>query len=111
MNIEAIKYQYINIQKYLSIILIFLIVLSLCSYIYIINSTILNTVARQQDNREAARISSQISKLEYTYISLRGGINIDLAKSMGFEDNFSQVHFSNENQNVAGRLTLLGNEI
>jgi hypothetical protein len=81
------------------------------SYIYLINDSVINTVAREQNNKAIALISAEIGTMENSYISLRSDINIDLARSLGFDDNYSNVHFSSENGGVAGSLSLLGNEI
>lgn len=111
MIIETIKNKYENLRKYFSLVLSLLIVVTSCSYIVIVNNTVINTIAREQAIKETDAMNSEISKLENSYIVRRGGINIDFARSMGFEDNFSRVHFSNESGNVAGKLTLLPNEI
>ncbi len=98
-------------EKYLSIVLVFCILALSLSYIYFIKSSVFNTIARGQDNKEASRLLIERSRLEDSYIALKSNINLDMAHSFGFKDDFSKVHFSSESTNVAGNLSLLGNEI
>jgi hypothetical protein len=100
-----------NLQKYLSIVLaVFAIALSF-SYIYLVNSSVLNTVTREQNNKDISQLVIKISTLENSYMAKKSDLNIDKAYSLGFKDDFSKVHFSSENKNIGGNLSLLGNEI
>ncbi len=105
------KYFIDDIQKYLSVALFFCISMSVLSYVYFINSSVLNTVIREQNNKEISQMILRISSLENSYIKLKSDINIDMAYTLGFRDDFSRVHFSSENTNVAGNISLLANEI
>ena len=111
MDSHLSEYFIEEIRKSLSMILVFCIAILALFYVYFINSSVLNTVAREQDNKEILRVMARISWLENSYIGLKSGMNIDLARSLGFRDDFSQVHFSSESTNVAGNISFLGNEI
>ena len=105
------KYFIDNVQKYSSMVLLFCISILALSYVYFINSSVLNTVTREQNNKEISQMIARISSLENSYINLKSNINIDMAYTLGFRDDFSRVHFSSENTNVAGNISLRGNEI
>ena len=111
MNIYLSRYDIEDLQKYLSTVLAFFALMLIFSYLYFINSSVLNTVVREQNNKEISQTVLKISNLENKYIVLKSEMNIDMARSLGFKDDFSRVHFSSENTNVTGRLSLLGNEI
>ena len=62
--------------------------LFLCAgfYIYFINSTVHNTVTRQNLEREAGQLSLKIGTEEFQYITMRNSITLPLAYSLGFKD-------------------------
>ncbi len=105
------KYDIENIQKQMTMLLAFSILLLSASYIYFINSSVMNAVAREQDDRQIAELTGAVSRLENSYMDVKSGLNIDKAYALGFKDDYSKVHFSSERPNVAGNLSLLGNEI
>lgn len=100
-----------DIHRYLGPVLAFSVVLLLISYVYFLNSSVLNAMTREFDNKQIAQLALNLSDLENKYIALKSGINIDMARYLGFSDDFNRVHFSSESTNVAGNLSLLGNEI
>src|SRR3989344_6895701 len=63
-------------------------ILLLCSgfYIYFINTTIHNIVQRQNLEAEASKLTLAIGSQEFQYISMRNGVTLDLAYSLGFRD-------------------------
>ncbi len=63
-------------------------VLFLCAgfYMYFINSTIHNIVARQNLENEVSKLTLTIGSLEFQYISLRNAVTLDLAYSLGFKE-------------------------
>ncbi|MDO8493692.1 MAG: hypothetical protein Q7S19_04085 [bacterium] len=111
MNSYIEKYNTEDIQRYLSVVLVFSAIALSLFYIYLINSSILNTMSREQNNRQIAEVSAKLSGLENSYMARKSDLNIDMARTLGFKDDFSKVHFSSESPNVAGNLSLLGDEI
>lgn len=111
MDSYLTKYNIEDIQKYSTIVLAIFAVLLTFSYIYLVNSSVLNTVAREQNNKEISQMVIKISTLENSYMAKKSDLNIDMAYTLGFKDDFSKVHFSSENKNIGGNLSLLGNEI
>ncbi|MBI3632467.1 MAG: hypothetical protein HY225_03400 [Candidatus Vogelbacteria bacterium] len=111
MNYQTFKLYIEEYNRYISGILIFLILTLSVSYIYLINSSILNTVAREQNDKQISLMASDIAELENSYMNTRASLSIDMAKTLGFSDDFKKVHFSSETPNVTGSLTLLRDEI
>ncbi len=97
-------------REYISIFLIISVVALCFSYFYFIYLSVLNTVARQQDDAQIAQMTSKISGLENSYMAKKSDINIEMAYSLGFQDDFDKVHFSNEKTITSGNLSLVGNE-
>lgn len=111
MNNYLSKYYIEDIQWYFSLVLVFCALVLSIFYIYLINSSVLNTVAREQNNKQISQMVIKLSSLENSYIARKRDLNIDMARSLGFEDDFSRVHFTGENTNTSGKLSLLGDEI
>lgn len=111
MNSQAIQINIDENRKYISMLLFFWVLGLFFLYIYFINSSVLDTIARQQNDKNIANLSSNIGILENEYMNARAGLNIDVARGLGFKDDFSKVHFSSENSNVAGTISLRGDEI
>ncbi len=111
MNSYITKYNIEENIKYMTIVLVFCTALLSFLYIYFINSSVLNAVAREQSNKEIASLVIKISGLENSYMAIKSELSIDKAHSLGFQDDYSKVHFSSESPNVAGNLSLRGNEI
>ena len=63
-------------------------ILFLCAgfYMYFINSTIHNIVTRQNLESEASTLTLTIGSEEFKYISMRNGVTLGLAYSLGFKD-------------------------
>jgi hypothetical protein len=55
-------------------------------YVYLVNATIMNVVAREQIETNISDLSTTIGTLEYKYISLKNAVTIDLAHAKGFTD-------------------------
>ncbi len=55
-------------------------------YLYFINTTIHNVVARQNLENEAGSITLSIGAKEFEYITKRNTVTLELAYSMGFKD-------------------------
>ncbi len=61
-------------------------------YVYLVNRTVMNVVAREQTGRTVATLSTSIGGLEFKYITLKDSITLDLAHEKGFMD-FSPTTF------------------
>lgn len=63
-------------------------ILFLCAgfYMYFINTTIHNIVTRQNLESESSKLTLAIGSEEFKYISMRNGVTLDLAYSLGFKD-------------------------
>ena len=104
----------INIEeygKYTSALLMFFVLCLSGLYIFLINSSVLSTMTRRQNDRNISIISSNVGVLENDYMNLRSRLDIDVAKELGFRDDFSKIHFSSENSSVAGSISLRSDEI
>ncbi|MBA3733207.1 hypothetical protein H0W91_02400 [Patescibacteria group bacterium] len=66
--------------------LVGVLLLSLAFYMYFINITIHNVVARQNLESEASTLTLSIGNQEFKYITLRNNITLPLALSMGFRE-------------------------
>jgi len=111
MNIYISEYFSEIFQKYLSAVLLFFAVFLCFSYIYMVNSLVFDAVTKQRNDREILRLTAEIGLLENAYFKKNSEINIDMARSLGFKDDFSKVHFSSENTRMTGNVSLLDNEI
>ncbi len=63
-------------------------ILAFCAmfYMYSINVTIRNVVARENLENKAAELTLTIGNKEFQYISLRNTVTLPLAYSLGFKD-------------------------
>lgn len=77
--------------------LIFLSVASLALYVYGVNATVRNTVARQNLESEIANISTHLGEMEFAYIGLRNKVSLNLAYERGFQDVVSPTFISRAN--------------
>ncbi len=64
--------------------LVFALVLFASLYAYLVNQTVWNVVARQKAEKSLTSLNSSTSQLESTYMAMKGGIDMTLAKSLGF---------------------------
>lgn len=60
-------------------------------YIYAVNATVHNTLARQTLQNEAANLSTHISEMEYNAITLKNNVSLDLALAHGFQEVTSPI--------------------
>lgn len=82
------------------------------SYIYFIQGSITKTVNVEVFEKNISQVSSEISRLETGYLGTKSGLNIDLALTSGFVEDFNKVNFANAGTGESrGRLTFLNNEI
>jgi hypothetical protein len=74
--------------------LAFLAVASLAIYVYGINATVRNTVARQNLEAEAANISTHLGEMEFAYIGLKNKVSLDVAYERGYQNVTSPTFIS-----------------
>ncbi len=55
-------------------------------YVYLVNATIMNIVARENAASQISELSSSVGTLEYKYMTLKNSVTIDLAHTKGFTD-------------------------
>ena len=82
-------------------------ILFLCAgfYMYSINTTIRNVVSRQNLENEATQLTLNIGTEEYKSISLRNGITLSLAHSLGFRDVSEKTFISRNTTSYVSYLT------
>jgi len=68
--------------------------IALVIYIYAVNTTIRNTIARQNLENEVAIVSTQLGDLEFSYIALKNKVSLDLAYTRGFKNVSSAQYVS-----------------
>lgn len=85
----------INNEKTIFWSLAGVLILAMGFYMYFINTTIHNTVARQNLEAEASSLSLSIGNKEFQYISKRNNVTLAMAHSLGYRDN-KQISYVNE---------------
>lgn len=60
------------------------LVLSIGSYVYLVNKTVRNIAQRQNNQSSIVSLSNDIARLESVYMTEKHAISIDQAKAMGF---------------------------
>jgi hypothetical protein len=91
---EAILEQIHNKEKTIFWSLLAVLVLCAGFYMYCVNATIHNVVARQNIETESSQLTLSIGSQEFKYIGMRNGINIQLAYSLGFKDVANKTYIS-----------------
>jgi hypothetical protein len=76
----------INREKTIFWTLMGALLLAMGFYMFFINTTIHNTVARQNLEAESSSLTLSIGNKEFQYISKRNNITLALAHSLGFKD-------------------------
>ncbi len=74
-------------------------------YIYFINATIHNVVARQTFEKQASALTVSIGSEEFQYITLENAITLPLAYSLGFKDVTNKTFISEEGLNQVSFLS------
>ena len=64
--------------------MVFAFVLMAGLYCYLINKTVWNVVSRQRMETQIASMHSSVGVLENSYISMKDGINLQMAHSLGY---------------------------
>jgi len=85
-------------------------ILAICGlfYMYSINVTIRNVVARQNLENKVSELSLSIGNKEFQYISLRNTVTLPLAYSLGFKDVKDKTYISRK---TVGYVSQSTNEI
>jgi hypothetical protein len=94
----------INLNKEKAIFwsLILGIFMTLSLYIYYINITVHNVVARQNLDNEAKELLVDVGNKEFEYISKKNSINLSSAFSLGFKETKVLAYISDKKaENVA----------
>jgi len=81
-------------------------VVSIFSYIVLVNKTVLNAVAKEKTENEIASLNSALSEKEFEYIAAKGKVTMDLAHAKGFVSASQKTSFATlakPAQNVAVR--------
>jgi hypothetical protein len=84
----------LNREKTIFRILIGTLILCAGLYIYFINTTVHNVVARQNLENEASQLTLSIGSKEFQYITKRNSVTLTLAYSMGFQDSEVKTYIS-----------------
>lgn len=85
MNSQAKVLSYDNrVRLFWTLVVLFVISLGL--YVYGVNATVRNTVVRQELEVHVSNLSLAISEMEFSYISLKNNVNIDIAYARGYQD-------------------------
>lgn len=73
-------------EKKVLLVLVGIIVSLLVLYVYFVNQTVWNIVARQDMTKTINDTSSDVATLEASYMSLSSSLTIDHAYTLGFKD-------------------------
>ena len=67
-------------------------------YVYLVNKTVHNVVARQATESQISNLSTTLSESEFQYISAKAGVNMQLASTLGFQAVSGDVQFVTREQ-------------
>ncbi len=81
------------------------LIISLISlYMYFVNQTVWNVVARQQTESATVSLNSKLGDLEFQYIAAKNNITLEVAQSMGYQSADQKVFVTrDQSANVALR--------
>ena len=63
-------------------------------YVYAVNATVRNTVARATLEQNTTSIASQIAEMEFSYIGEKNTISLQMAYARGFQNVTSPLYIS-----------------
>jgi hypothetical protein len=95
----------INREKTIFWTLVGILLLCIGFYMYCINSTVHNVVARQNLETEASQLTLSIGSEEFKYISKRNSITLAMAKSLGFREVSAKTFISKDSANQVSFLS------
>ena len=90
-------------------VLLGLIAVLLGAYVYLVNNSVFNIVARETALEKASNYATELAVLESRYIELSGNITLSLAYTLGFADASAESVFVREGETA--RFSLADNEI
>jgi hypothetical protein len=79
--------------------------LSICFYMYFINATVHNVVARQNLEAEASTLTLAIGNKEFKYITERNNVTLQVAYAMGFKDVTAKTFITKDSSKQVSYLT------
>ena len=94
----------LNREKTIFWTLFGVLLLSVGFYMYFINTTVHNIVIRQDLENEASKLTLTIGSEEFQYITLRNGVTLSLAYSLGFKDASVKTYISRKSDNTVAFL-------
>ena len=80
---------------------VFFIGLFALLYVYLINATVLNVVAREKATKQIASLTSQVSDLELVNTTYKNNLTLDKAKAEGFQESNHVTFVSRESGNLS----------
>ena len=88
MKTKALQNTFLNkiSSKALFFILSAVLLTIFAMYVYLVNKTIMNVVARESATQELSTLSGSLGELEFDYMALKNTVTLDLAYSEGFKD-------------------------
>jgi hypothetical protein len=92
--VEKVLQLHINREKQIFWTLAGILLLCAGFYMYCINATIRNVVARQNFESEATALTLSIGKQEFQYITMRNRVTLDVARSLGFNEVLATTYIS-----------------
>lgn len=95
----------LNKEKTIFWSLVGVLFFSLCFYMYFINATVRNVVARQNLEKEANSLTLAIGNKEFEYISKRNAVNLAMAYSMGFKETAVKQYIKTGDSNTVAYLS------
>ena len=60
------------------------IALLLCAYLFLVGSTVYNTLHRQRAEQSISALTAELSQTEFAYLAKEASITADLAGTLGF---------------------------
>lgn len=100
-QIEKIEYR----EKKAFWILFSVFVFFIMSYGFLLNSTMMNAVSKQNIGKEMISLGSEVNSLEFQYLNLKNSITLDLVKSKGFislsSEKFAVIDSSQKNLSLS----------
>ena len=75
-------------------VLVAISILSLCVYVYAINTIARNIASRQNLERQIVKTGAGLDSLEFAYIELKNSITLELALDYGFREVKSPLYVS-----------------
>ena len=96
-QIEKIEYR----EKKIFWVLFSVFALFIVSYGFLLNSTMMNAVSKQNMGKEMVSLGSDVNSLEFQYLNIKNSITLELAQSKGFvqvsSDKFAVIDASQKN--------------